>query len=116
MDNHKVYVYKTTKAEDFKAVACDCQIWDKSDFKGLVFLDPPDRGHMIEGSLVSDSDDGFVFRSIGYDPGEWEFKVLTIENLRRSYYKIVIDGSKLADTLKTTEDLHRWFRDEFHFG
>jgi hypothetical protein len=46
-------------------------------------------------------------------PGEWQFKVLTIEEFKHKYYKLVESGQALAAKLNTTEDLHQWYRKEF---
>lgn len=117
MDRRKVYIYKMTSDNDFGDLACDCHMnqRDGEDWKELWFLTPPDRGHMIEGEVLRETEDGFVFQSDGYDPGEWTFKVLTIQDFKREYFINVVDGKVLAQTIKTTEDLHEWYRKEFHF-
>ena len=117
MDRRKVYIYKTASDSDFRALACDCHMnqRDGEDWKELWFLTPPDRGHMIQGEVLRETEDGFIFRSDGYDPGEWIFKVLTIQDFKREYFKNVVGGKVLAQTIKTTKNLHEWYRKEFHF-
>jgi hypothetical protein len=65
---------------------------------------------MIEGEVVREKEGGFIFRSDGYDPGEWAFKVLTIQDFKREYFRNIVDGKVLAQTIKTTKDLHEWYR------
>jgi hypothetical protein len=117
MDNRKVYVYKTTGEKDFSGIACDCHMHQRSgeDWKELWFLEPPDHGHMIQGKVKDETENGFTFRSEGYAPGDWTFKVLTIQDFRRKYSKLVVEGDVIANTIKTTEDLHEWYRKEFKF-
>ena len=111
MDRRKVYIYKKTSEKDFMDIACDCHI-----HKGnLRFLIPPDRGHMIKGEVTGMTEDGFTFRSDGYAPGEWTFKELTIQDFKRKYFKMIVAGVEMAHTIKSTEDLHEWYRKEFKF-
>jgi hypothetical protein len=117
MDKGKVYIYKMTSDNDFEYLACDCHIHkrDREDWKELWFLTPPNRGHMIKGEVVNETENDFTFRSDGYDPGEWTFKELTIEEFQRKYFKNVVGSQVLAQIIKTTEDLHEWYRKEFKF-
>jgi len=116
VDRRRVYLYKMADSSEFRGIACDCHIYQDGDRKGLRYLVPPERGHSIEGTVTEDTDAGFTFRSEGYAPGDWAFKVLTIEDFRRKYHRLVIDGDVLAGVIKTTEDLHEWYRKEFGFG
>lgn len=115
MDRRKVYIYKKTSEKDFVSIACDCHMHQRAgeDRQELWFLTPPDRGHMVKGEIIRETENGFAFRSDGYDPGEWTFKELTIQDLRRKYYRIIANGEVIAHTIKTTEDLHEWYRKEF---
>lgn len=70
------------------------------------------RGHMIDGEVIKDGDDGFTFKSAGFEPGEWEFKALTIEDVRRGVVWIE-GGDVIAQTIKTTDDLQEWYRKTF---
>ncbi|NLN42108.1 MAG: hypothetical protein GX160_09040, partial [Clostridiales bacterium] len=63
--------------------------------------------------IKEETEKGFTFISEGYMPGEWQFKVLTIEEFKRKYYELVEGGQALAAKLNTTEDLHQWYRREF---
>jgi hypothetical protein len=111
MDRRKVYVCKQTNDKEFIDVVCDCHMHNGS----LRFLIPPDRGHAIPGEVLRETEDGFTFRSTGYNPGEWTFKELTIRDFKRKYFKLVVGGEEMALTIKTTEDLHEWYRKEFKF-
>ncbi len=117
MDRRKVYIYKKTSEKGFMDIACDCHMHQRAegDRRELWFLTPPDREHMIKGEVLREMEDGFTFRSDGYDPGEWTFKELTILDFKRKYFKIIVGGEEIAHTIKTTEDLHEWYRKEFKF-
>lgn len=117
MDRRKVYVYHFPGEKAFCALACDCHMHERErdGFRELRFLDPPNRPHMIRGELARENGDGFLFRSEGYKPGEWTFKELTIEEFRREFYRYVEEGETIAQVIHTTDDLHEWYRKEFHF-
>lgn len=70
------------------------------------------RGHMIDGEVIKDGEEAFTFRSDGFEPGEWEFKALTIEDVRRGVVWIE-NGDIIAKTIQTTEDLQEWYRKTF---
>ncbi len=44
--------------------------------------------------------------------GEWEFKALTIEDVRRGVVWIE-NGDIIAKTIQTTDDLQEWYRKTF---
>ena len=71
------------------------------------------RGHMIDGEVIEDGEDAFKFRSDGFEPGIWEFKLLTIEDFRREVWKIVENGGYIIQAIKTTDDLQEWYRKKF---
>lgn len=115
MDRRKVYVYKMADRKDFHGIACRCHMHqrDGEAWRELWFLEPPERGHMIRGEVIDDTEGGFAFRSDVYVPGRWTFKVLTIDDFRRKYQNLVIGGEAIAKAIKTTEDLHEWYRKNF---
>ena len=114
MDNTKVYAMRLAGDDEFASVAMRCELRDDpGGFKGLCFLTPPDRGHMIEGALVEETGEEFKFKSTGYAPGVWEFQALTIDNFRKRFYKLVIDGEEIGQSVNTTEELYEWFNREF---
>ncbi len=117
MDRRKVYIFKTASEKDYTCIACDCHMNQRpgEDWKELWFLTPPDRGHMIQGEVTGTTENGFTFRSDGYDPGEWTFKELTMKEFKRKFFKKVVGGEVIAHTIKSTADLHEWYRKEFKF-
>ena len=40
--------------------------------------------------------------------------MLTIQEFKRKYYKLAINGETIAAKIRTTEDLHYWYRREFN--
>ena len=80
----------------------------------LVFFDTM-REHGFKGEVIEDGEDAFKFRpdDSDFEPGIWEFKALTIEDFRRETWKIVENGGYIRDTIKTTDDLHEWYRKAF---
>lgn len=116
MERRKVYYYSRSPKKKYNGIAMDCHMHqrDGEDWEELWFFDSI-HPHMIQGVLVSETEDGFIFRSDGFEPGEWVFKVVTIENFRRWIYKHVGMGEVIAAKIHTTEDLHEWYRKNFHF-
>lgn len=108
-----VYAIRFADRDKYSGFAMCCQLWNREDFKGLCYLTPPDRPHMIEGAVVKETKQGFVYKSNGHAPGEWEFKALTIENFRKQFYKLVIGGEEIVRSVETTEELYEWFNSRF---
>ena len=77
--------------------------------KGALRFFDTIRGHEIEGRVVRDGDDGFVFESAGYEPGLWEFKALTIGDFRRETCNIVENAGEVLRAVGTTEELQEWY-------
>ena len=105
MNTRKVYTFKFPGDRAVSGLAMNCHV--KGDH--LRFYDTI-RGHMIPGEVTEDGPDGFTFREANADPAEWTFKVLTIEDFRRDVCRIVENGDVLARVIKTTADLHEWYR------
>lgn len=108
IDQRAVYIYKWPHEKDFGGLALDVHM-----HKGELRFFDTGRGHQTPGEIIKETDQGFIFRSEGHAPGEWEFKILTIQDFKRKYYKIVTNGEVIAAKIKTTEDLHYWYRREF---
>lgn len=108
IDKRTVYVLKAPGQKEFTGIALDAHIHSGS----LRFFDT-NRGHEIPGKVTAEDEKGFTFTSTGATPGEWRFKVLTIEEFRRKYYKQVEGGDAIAAKIRTTDDLHQWYRREF---
>lgn len=114
IDRRKVYRYRMPEDKKFTGLALNCQMHqrDGEDWRELWYHDTT-RPHMIAGEITKETADGFVFRSDGYDPGEWVFQELTIEDFRRWVYKHVGGGEIIAAKIHTTADLHEWYRRNF---
>ena len=107
MNRRKTYTFKWPSSKKPNGLAMNCPMKDGR----LCFFDT-DRGHMIPGEVVKDGEDAFTFRSTGFEPGEWEFKALTIEDVRRGVVWIE-NGDVIARTIRTTDDLQEWYRKTF---
>ena len=91
---------------------CICGLTVHIQGETLRFFDTI-RGHEIPGEVMAEEENGFTFISTGYRPGEWRFDVLTVEEFRRDHYRMVEGGQALAAVIKSTDDLHQWYRREF---
>lgn len=110
MDRRKVYISRSATEKEFSEIACDCHMHEGE----LRYKSSADRYHSLAGEITNDAENGFTFsKASGYASGEWEFKELTLPDFRRKYYKLVVGGEAIALTIKTTADLHEWFRKEF---
>ena len=107
MNRRKTYTFKWPSSKKPNGLAMNCHIKDGR----LRFFDTG-RGHMIAGEVVKDGEDAFTFRSADFESGEWEFKALTIEDVRRGVVWIE-NGDIIVETIKTTDDLQEWYRKTF---
>jgi len=108
MDKRAVYIFKTAGGNDFTGIVAGRT---HSQREPAVF--DTNRGHELPGKVTEETEKGFTFTSTGAAPGEWQFKVLTIEEFKRKYYKLAEGGQTMAAKLNTTDDLHQWYRREF---
>lgn len=108
MNRRMVYTFKWPGSKTPDGLAMNCHMRN-----GQLRYFSTTRGHMIDGEVIQDDENGFSFRASRTFPGIWEFKVLTIEDFRRQVYRIVEDGGVIAQTIQTTEDLHEWYRKRF---
>ena len=107
MNRRTTYTFKWPGRKKPNGLAMNCHMKDGQ----LRFYDT-NRGHMIDGKVVKDGDGAFTFQSAGFEPGEWEFKALTIEDVRRGVVWIE-NGDIIAKTIQTTDDLQEWYRKTF---
>lgn len=107
MNRRTTYTFKWPRNKKPNGLAMNCHMKDGR----LRFFDTG-RGHMIPGEVVKDGEDAFTFRSAGFEPGDWEFKALTIEDVRRGVVWIE-NGDVIAQTIRTTGDLQEWYRKTF---
>jgi len=110
MNQKAVYVFKMAGEADYHGIAMDVH-----PHNGCLRFFDTNRGHDIEGTVQSDGPESFSFVSSGYAPGVWSFKLLTLQDFRRKYYKLVSGGDELSRILQTTDDLHEWYRKEYGF-
>ncbi len=109
MNRRKTYTVTWPRDKKPTGLAMNCHMHDGE----LRYFDTL-RGHSFPGKITEDGEDRFVFESAaGFMPGPWTFKALTIEDFRRETYKIVENGQIIAQTIKTTDDLHEWYRKTF---
>lgn len=108
MNRRTTYTFTWPGRKKPTGLALNCHMKDGQ----LRFFDTI-RGHMIEGEVVQDGDDTFVFESAGFKPGCWEFKMLTIEDFRRETFKIVGNSGYIIQAIRTTDDLQEWYRKTF---
>ncbi len=84
-----------------------------SGFKGLCYLTPPDRGHMIRGEQKSGDSERFVFTSSKTFQGDWTLTRITKENFLERCQGIVMGCVEINEECKTTEELEDWFYSRF---
>ncbi|MDR1688328.1 MAG: hypothetical protein LBS21_06925 [Clostridiales bacterium] len=109
MDKIKVYAVKMAGKKKYTGLACGCEYRaDPETFKGLCYLTPPDRGHMIPGEILKETRTGFEFMSTGYAPGKWVFTEVTADNFQKKFGHLIMDDERL-DFINTTEDLQEYF-------
>jgi len=108
IDKRAVYMYKVTGEQDFGGLALNVHYEN-----GFLIFNDTDRGHGFEGTLGHSTDKGgFTFLSVNCSPGEWVFEIFTIEDLNLRGPRLV-EGYENLLFIKTTQDLHRWYRTEF---
>lgn len=107
MNRRTTYTFTWPGREKPTGLAMNCHMKD-----GKLRFFNTSRGHMIAGEVVQDGDDAFVFRSTGAYPGEWKFKKLTIEDVRRGVLWIE-NGDVIGQVIQNTDDLQEWYRKTF---
>lgn len=112
VDKNKIYAVKKTsdKAARELVIYVDPNF---RNFKGICYLTPGERGHLIEGRLGKKTDTGFTFISKGFDAGVWEFTEVTYENFKEEYYKIVEAGDELLSQVSNTAELEDYYHRNF---
>ena len=108
MNRRLVYTIQRPGDRTPSGLALNCHIRD-----GAIRYFDMERGHEICGKVTEDGEDAFIFTSEGYEPGEWRFEKLTIERFRLETYKIVEGGDFITRTIRTTDDLHEWYRRKY---
>lgn len=108
MNRRLVYTVKRPGDKKSTGLALNCHLW-----RGAFRYFDMEHGHEIPGKVTEDGEDAFTFASEGYAPGAWQFEKLTIERFRRETYKIVEGGNYIAQTIRSTADLHEWYRKRY---
>lgn len=82
-------------------------------FIKMRYLTPPDRGHSVEGRVVSVDGDNFVFLSARLFSGEWLIKRITLDYYRNERSVFVVGGDDIGSRFETTEELEKWYYEKF---
>lgn len=115
-------LYKIERPPTYKGkgeLVIGVEFWDEPEtehthgFKGMCYLTPPDRGHMIRGEFKSGDSDAFVFTATQAFPGDWKVKRITKENFITECERIVVGSHTIDEECKTTEELEKWFNSRF---
>lgn len=109
IERSAVYVVKMAGDDKYASLALDAHMHTNGDLRYWDTIHP----HQLVGELKEVTDDGFIFTMVDYRPGDWHFKILTIEDFRRTYYKLVQGGEAMAAKIRTTDDLHFWYRTNY---
>ena len=108
MNRRLVYTIKRPGDKKPTGLALNCHLWH-----GAFRYFDMEHGHEIPGKVTEDGEDAFTFTSEGCAPGAWQLEKLTIERFRRETYKIVEGGNYIAQTIRSTADLHEWYRKRY---
>lgn len=108
MDQRAVYQYAPPWEKGYTGLALDIHLQGGK----LRFFDTL-RGHILPGQVEQEEADAFTFEAVGALAGRWSFRILTIQEFKRRVFLQVEGGEALAAVLKSTEDLHEWYRKEF---
>ncbi len=112
VDKDKIYAVKFPGDKQANSLAMNVDP-NYKNFKGICFLTPFDRGHMIEGKLGRKTKTGFTFISSGFASGEWEFIELTYENFCNDYRRLVEGSDEILAKVKNTQELQDWYHGRF---
>lgn len=127
INSKALYVTKISFIEPkkFSGFAVNLQIWKHGEHEcgpGEVMLAFSDtgRGHMIVGKMTEDKDGTITlvrtFRDEDGKPTSEDtfiFKLCTLDDYRRTYYKLAGGGKEIAETCTSTEDLWEYYYRNF---
>lgn len=109
-------LYKITFPQGSEAiydVAVGVEFRDSEKFKGMCYLTPPDRGHMIRGEFKEGNSEAFVFTSTEVFQGDWVLNRITKDNFVTECRGLIVGCSAIDDKCETTEELEEWFYSRF---
>lgn len=115
----KIYALQFSDEEASHGIVIKVEFWNKKKpdgsqgFKGICYLEPQDRGHMIRGEIIEEHEWGFIFRSDGYKSGNWTFTEVSLDSFIECYGRGVMGGSSIAKEMKNTTELQDWFYKKF---
>ena len=111
VDRNKIYAIRTADSDRATGIALYAEMGYEG-FAGICYLTPPERGHMIDGTLGKKTSRGFTFQPDGRT-GEWEFIEVTYENFCKEYRQLVEGSEEILAEVSTTEELQDWFHRAF---
>ncbi len=84
--------------------------YDSPGRKELCFYDT-NRGHMFPGELKEIFDHGFTFQDDRN--GEWILEEVDLDTFKNDPFISAVNRHELAQQFTTTEELWKWYREEF---
>ena len=106
-------LYAIRRAEDKAATEIVMNIeTDREGFNGICYLTPPCHGHMIEGEIVGETENGFSFMP-DRQRRAWDFIRITYENFKAEFHKLAYGGEKLLEEVGSTEELEAYYHRNF---
>lgn len=115
----KLYAIKFPDEEESSEIVLNVEFWNdpptehSNGFKGICYLTPPERGHMIRGEIIEEHEWGFIFHSDGAFEGNWTFTEVTLDSFIEVYGECVMGSSHIASQVANTKELQDWFYKEF---
>lgn len=95
------------------------EFWDRparegvKGFRGLCYLSPPDRGHMIPGEITSVDGEDFVFTSSGFCAGDWKLKRITMERVLEKNPESTFGTALIGRRFESTLEMERSYYNQF---
>ena len=87
---------------------------DRKGFKGVCYLSPPDHGHMINGIVETQTENGFIFLAERGEQSErWEFTEMTYDIFKDGFFEQVYGGEQLLEKVHNTEELVDYYYSNF---
>lgn len=111
VDRNKIYAIRVPGAEKPIAIALYADP-DYEGFKGICYLTPPLRGHMIEGKLGKETAQGFTFKPKA-QKGVWEFIEVTYDNFLEEYHTLAEGSDEILAEVSNTQELQDWYHRNF---
>lgn len=113
IDNKVLYKVGDEQLPGFWSLGLDVEIGD-----GWVGFHTTQRGHSIDGYLVEETMDGFIWQRMSNEDGKivpdgrLTFKVITLEEFNREWRPKVYFGNDIPEFASDLE-LYEWYRRKF---